>query len=588
MSSLTVYSWGEPEAIASEITGDYQEWQSYKEPAMGHWEEIEAYLYATDTTDLNDAFDHTTHIPILSEIKEDLEAILYSTVLPHDDWLGWRPQDLSAATLAKRDKALAYINNRNNLNGFRHTMRKLIHDYVTYGNSFVISHHVDESQTDKNGNYKAGYFGPKPRRISPYDIVFDPTVDDFNKTPKIIRTMMSMGDFISKAEQFNWDKESVKNVMDRRSQIGKTSFEETHKNQQYTPDGFNSIEAYMQSGQVEVLWFYGDLWDESAGKLHKGRCIAIVDRFNVLSNEECLMPRIHKAGWGLRPDNLWAQSPLSKIVGMNYQINHRENAKSTAMDKFIYPDRILAGDVEEVYDDETGQVRYLASEGGSVTDITPDSSVLSFDGHIDRLTFQARSAARLPQQLAGFRTAGEKTLGEVQMLQDGAFRGFVHKAEQFEIDLLEPLITDMLEIGGDHLAEAMTASIDTDDGIRYINITQDDLRSNGKLVPYGARRFARDIQQLNMITQLGNSQILQLIGPHINSTNLAKTVERLGGFSRYEFVEKFAAIDEQAEMAMKQNAAEQASQQQMMNPSLGEVEMEAALGGSTQDTSIPE
>ncbi|CAH9015458.1 coil containing protein [Vibrio phage 275E43-1] len=587
MSSISFYDWGEPDWKATEIAGKYQEWQSYKEPAMNNWEEIEAYLYATDTTSLNDAFDHTTHIPILAEIKEDLEAILYSTILPHDDWLGWRPYDLGAATLEKRDKALAYINNRNNLNGFRHTMRNLIHDYIVYGNAFVMSHHVNENKIDDNGNMVAGYFGPKPKRISPYDISFDPTVEDFDKSPKIVRVMMSMGEFFQHAEENGWNKDAVQQVLDRRGTGRNTSFEEQHKNQQYTPEGFNSIEAYMQSGQVEVLWFYGDIWDDHDQALYKGRCIAVVDRFNVLFDREQLTTRIHKAGWGLRPDNLWAQSPLAKVVGMNYQINHRENAKSTAMDKFIYPDRILAGDVEEVYDDETGQVRYLANEGGTVTDITPDSSVLSFDSHIDRLTFQARAAARLPQQLAGFRTAGEKTLGEVQMLQDGAFRGFVHKAEQFEIDLLEPLITDMIEIGGEYFSEAMTASVETDEGIRYINITQDDLRSNGKLVPYGARRFARDLQQMNMINQLANGNMMQVIAPHVNTGNLAKTLERLGGFERYEFIEKFAALDEQAEMQMKQNAVEQAQQGQMMNPSLGEVEMEAALG-ATQDTSVPE
>lgn len=587
MSSMTFYNWGDPDWKATEVTGKYQEWQSYKEPAMAQWEEIEAYLYATDTTNLNDAFDHTTHIPVLSEAKDDLEAIMYSTVLPHDDWLGWRPHDLNAATLDKRDKALAYINNRHNLNGFRPTVRTLIHDLLVYGNSFVITSHCDEQRVDSKGNLIAGYYGPKPKRISPYDICFDPTASSFEKTPKIIRDVMSVGEFVMKAEQFDWNPSAVEQVLDRRGQVTSTSFEEQHKNQQYTPEGFDSIEAYLTSGKVEVLWFYGDVWDEDSRELHRDRCLAVVDRFNVLFDIDMPNPRIRKAGWGLRPDNLWSFSPLSKIVGLNYQIDHRENAKSTAMDKFIYPDRVLSGDVEEVYDDETGQVRYLAAEGGGVTDVTPDSSVLAFDGHIDRLTMQARSAVRLPQQLAGFRTAGEKTLGEVQMLQDGAFRGFVHKAEQFELDLLEPMVVDEIELGAEYLVEALTAPVETEEGLRYINITQDDLRSNGKLVPYGARRFARDLQQMNMIMQLGNSQLMMTVAPHINSSNLAKTIERLGGFQRYEFVEKFAAIDEQAEMQMKQNAVQQAQESQMMNPSLGEVEMEAALGPA-QDSGLPE
>lgn len=588
MSSLSFYDWGEPEQKASRIVFQYEEWQSYKEGAMNEWEEIEAYLYATDTTSLNDAFDHTTHIPILSEIKEDLEAIMYATILPHDDWLGWRPHDFEAAVIDKRDKALAYVNNRNNLNGFRKTIRKLIHDYVVYGNAFVQVYHCNENRVSKDGTLIPGYYGPKLTRISPYDIVFDPTVECFEKTPKIVRELISIGEFSKRAKQLGWDADTVKLVLERRNSNRQTGRSEPHKNQQYVPDGFNSIEAYLYSGKVEILWFYGDVFDDETLEVHESRCVGVVDRFHVLFDYEVENPRIHKAGWGLRPDNLWSQSPLSKIVGMNFQINHRENAKSTSLDKFIYPDRVLSGDVEEVYDDETGQTRYIGIQGSDVRDISPDGSILAFDTQVDRLLSLARSAARLPPQLVGFRTPGEKTLGEAQLLQDGAFRGFIHKAEQFELDLLEPAITDELEIGADTLSTALIAETDTANGIRYINITKDDLRSNGKLVPYGARRFSRDIQQLTMLQQLGNSNLANIIQNHIISANLARTVERLGGFEKYTFIEKFGAIDEAVEMQSHQQAAEQTIMNALDNPSLAEAEAGVQLSGGTQDTSIPE
>lgn len=586
MSSLNFKDSEDKDLLASTVVYQYEKWQGFKDTAMSQWEEIEAYLYATDTTSLNDAFDHTTHIPVLAEIKEDLEAIMYSTILPHQDWLGWRPDDFEAATIDKRDKALAYINNRHNLNGFRRTVRKLVHDFITYGNAIVMTVHVDERPVAPDGTRGSGYYGPKPRRISPYDFVFDPTVEDFKDSPKIVRETISIGEFLKRAEQYQWRTEAIQRVLERRSATTELSSTDTHKDKQYVPDGFNSYEAYMSSGKVDILWYYGDIFDESTKELKEKRCVGVVDREDLLFDEYNPRDTFRLAGWGLRPDNLWSQSPLAKIVGINYQIDHRENAKSTAIDKFIYPDRILSGDVEEVYDDVTGQTRYIASEGGNVSDISPDASVLQFDTQIDRLTAQARNAARLPQQLSGFKTAGEKTLGEVQMLNEGAFRGFIHKAEQFELDLLEPMISDEIELGATYFDELLVAPMDSDEGIQYIDITQDDLRSNGKLIPYGARRFARDLQQLSTLQQLGNSNLMQLMAQHIVPFKLAQTIERLGGFKKFEFIEKFGALEEQSEQQNFQNAQETVQQDRLENPSLQEAQLGGLLGGQDDNTSI--
>ena len=473
--SLTFNSWAQPNEKASSIVMKYQSWQGFRQENAASWSEIDAYRFATDTTSLpNDAsaFDHTTHIPVIGEIHDDLEAILYSTILPHNDWLGWKPFDSEAATEDKRKKALSYIKNRHSLNGFRQSVRELIDDYIAYGNAFCQVVHCDETYQSEDG-IAVGYIGPKLYRISPYEIVFNPTAKTFKSSPKIIREVVSIGEFIkrSRTESNQYNKSTVDKVVERRGTYHLVDMVEQNENTQYVPDGFNSIESYMESGEVEILWFYGDVYDEESGELHEKRCVGVVDRFNVLFDFECANPRIHHVGWNVKPDNLWAQSPLARIVGLNYQINHRENAKSDAIDKYIYPDRLYVGDVDEVYDDETGQTKYIAGEGGSVTDIAPDTTVLTFDSHIDRLTAQSRSAARLPPQLAGFRTPGEKTLGEVQSLNDGAFRGFIHKAEHFELELLEPVISDEIEIGRTFLSNALEVDSQDEDGLSFLSIT---------------------------------------------------------------------------------------------------------------------
>lgn len=569
MASLSFVNWAEPHQIATNVSMMYDSFQMYRNTNRSKWEELEAYLYATDTTSLkgSSSHDHTTHIPVLAELKEELEAIMYATVLPHEDFLSWVPFTQDSAAKDTRKKVLAYIKNRHSLNGFDKVFRRLIQDLVMYGNAFVKVNYVDERV---NG---VGYVGPKPVRLSPYDIVFDPTRADFEKTPKIVRAVMTMGEFIAWTKTLpDVDPSLLERMKKRRQTITSLSRTELNKANQYAPDGFNDIAAYYKSGIVEVLQFYGDVYDEEVMDVRPNRCAIVVDRVDLVTEYDEPTPNIFKAGWADKPDNLWSQGPLDKVVGLNYQINHRENSKSDALDRFIFPDKVFTGDVEEVYNEETGQTYYLAPEGGGVTDISPDTTVLTADMHQDKLMAYARAAAGLPPQLLGFRTPGEKTAFEVQNLDSAALRKFIHKAAQFEMDLLEPTVRAEILIGRDNFHTVLQAISTDDEGIPImLQVTREDLSANGKLVPVGARRFARQNQQMSMINQLANSNLGQLIGQHINSYNLARVVEDLGGFGNYEFVDKFAAIVEAGEAQMQQAMQEQELVSKLSNPGLDEI-----------------
>lgn len=569
MASLSFVNWAEPHQIATNVSMMYDSFQMYRNTNRSKWEELESYLYATDTTSLkgSSSHDHTTHIPVLAELKEELEAIMYATVLPHEDFLSWVPFTQDSAAKIVRKKIMAFIKNRHSLNGFDKVFRKLIQDLVMYGNCFVKVNYVDERV---NG---VGYIGPKPIRLSPYDIVFDPTRADFDKTPKIVRAVMTMGEFISWAKTLpSVDQDLVERMKRRRQTVTSLSRTEINKANQYTPDGFNDIQAYYKSGVVEVLQFYGDVFDEGSFEVRPNRCAIVVDRVDLVTEYDEPTPNIFKAGWSDKPDNLWSQGPLDKVVGLNYQINHRENSKSDALDRFIFPDKVFIGDVEEVYNEETGQTYYLAPEGGGVQDISPDTTVLTADMHQDKLMAYARAAAGLPPQLLGFRTPGEKTAFEVQNLDSAALRKFIHKAAQFEMDLLEPTVRAEILIGRDNFHTVLQAISTDDEGIAImLPVTREDLSANGKLVPVGARRFSRQNQQMSMINQLANSNLGQLIGQHINSYNLARVVEDLGGFSNYEFIDKFAAIVEAGEAQMQQSMQEQELVSKLSNPGLDEI-----------------
>ncbi len=569
MASLNFVSWAQPSKIATNISMKYDQFQAYRTKNRAMWQETEAYLYATDTTSLEggNAHDHTTHIPVVSMVKEELEAIMYAAVMPHEEFLGWRPYDAQSSTKAVRQKVLAYLRNRHVMNGFEKTLRKLIQDLVIYGNCFAKVCYVDER---KNG---VGYVGPKPVRISPYDIVFDPTCTDFAKTPKMIRQMVSIGEFLNMAKAIpqGIDESVIERVLKRRTSYTSLSRTELNKSNQYIPDGFTNMEAYYSSSFIEVLWYYGDVFDEETLELRPHRCAIVVDRVDLLTEFEEVDPNIYKGSWSEKPDNLWSQGPLDKIVGMNFQINHRENSKADALDRYIHPDKVFRGDVEEVYNEQTGQTIYLAPEGGGVNDIIPDTTVLTADLHQDRLLQHARSAAGLPPQIMGFRTPGEKTLGEVQQLDDAALRKFLHKAEQLELDLIEPIVTAEIDIGRMNFHSVIQAISTDEEGMPILmTITKADLSANGKLVPMGARRFKRQNQQLSMLQLLANSNLANLTGQHLKPYNLAQAIETLGGFDQFGLYDKFGGIAEQQEAQMMQAAAEQTTVQALSQPTSAE------------------
>jgi len=552
---------------------------------MALWAEIDNYLLATDTSMLEggDNFDHKTHLPILSELHEDLLAIVYSTMFPHEDWLGWKGFEINAITKQLRGKLQSYIKQCHALSGFNIQMRKVIDDLVRYGNCFAQAYYKNDT-TDTDEGYVSGYSGAAVKRISPFDIVFNPTATDFEKTPKIIRSLVSVGELLEFLEGISdEDKvitpEEVESLLKRRTG-GFRDYAERYKEKQYTPQGFGSLDEYYSSGYVELLWFYGDILDEVETKVYKKRCIVIVDKDTVVLDKQEIKSSVFKGGWTARPDNLWSQGPLDKVVGINYMINHRENGKNDAIDKFIYPDRSYVGDVEEIYDEVTGHTKYIMPEGGSVSDIRPDSTVLTFDNQIMMHRDLARTSARLPQQLAGFRTAGEKTATEVQSLNDGAFRGFINKVSQVEEDLLEPLIQAEMRIAKDNFSSIIKVLEEDEEGVLLTSsITEEDLSANGKLLPMGSRRFSRQLQQLQGLTQLTNTNISQMVAPHINTYNLAKTVESLYGFDKYAFIKKFAAVDENLEMQEKQMVAEQ----EMVKTSSEPTSLEMGMMGEEED-----
>jgi len=579
-SATALQSFKTNEDKASFITTLWMQWDRDNQLAVNRWQEVEAYRYATDTNSLPSSanpFTHSTHKPVLAAIGQDLEAILLQVVMPHDDWFTFEPMDAVAARTEQRKTLVSYLKNRHALNGYADEVAKLRSDLVTYGNCFSQVFHVNESSGEK-----AGYIGPKVKRISPYDIVFDPTGGSFDCAPKIIREIITLGELKNRADNGMFDMDTAMKILKNRSGASQSDAGED-KNEQYTPQGFGTFQQYIASGFVELLWFYGDVYDAEAMELHKGRKVVVADSEHVLLDEEIQTvsgkPHIYQSVWQKLPDNLWGMGPLDNIVGMNYQINHRENAISEALDRLIYPDKVYSGDVEEMYDEETGQTTYLAPEGGGVQELAVNTQFFAMDLHQDRLVHSSRQAARLPSDLTGFRSQGEKTLGEVTALTEGGMRGFIDKAADFERSSLENHLKAEVELAHSNFAAALSVPTKSDGGfITMLSITKEDLEVNGLLIPRGSKRFARKNQLLASLTQVSATPLAQIAMQHISGKGAANLIAELLEVQDDGLVEEFAQIMEAGEAQQIANMAEQQGAIAGAQPSLEEEMINQQLG----------
>lgn len=267
---------------------------------------------------------------------------------------------------------------------------------------------------------------------------------------------------------------------------------------------------------------------------------------------------IFHVGWRTRPDNLWAMGPLDNLVGMQYRIDHLENLKADAMDLAVLPPLKIIGEVEE-FTYRPGEEIHIDADG-DVQELGKNAQwVIASENQIQMLEQRMEMYAGAPREAMGIRTAGEKTAFEVQQLQNAAGRIFQEKITTFETEMLEPLLNAMLETARRNLDHSdLVRSINSDIGVTtFLEVSREDITASGILRPIGARHFAAQAQLLQNLSGVFNTQVGQLIAPHISGKNLATLIEDVLGVNRFELFRPNAAIFEQQET---QRLMEQASE----------------------------
>jgi hypothetical protein len=536
-------------------------WDTYNNQRSGKlndFQELKQYLFATDTRSTANQtlpWKNSTTIPKITQIRDNLHSNYISALFPNDKWLQWQAYTKDAAKADKARTITSYMQNKIRESNFETECSKLVLDYIDYGNAFATVIYERRVADKENGEQVAQYIGPRLIRISPEDIVFNPMATSFKDSFKVVRSTTTLGELI-KRSQTNPDEAYLADIVSHRYALRELlagyNKDDWQKAEQYSIDGFGSLYEYYMGYYVELLDFYGDYHNPETGKYESNRLITVADRCKLLRNVE--IPTydgrapIHHVGWRSRPDNLWAMGPLDNLVGMQYRIDHLENLKADAMDLTVHPPLKIIGEVEEfiwgpgvpIHIDENGDVQPLSRELNAI--IISDQQIQAY---MDQMELMAGA----PREAMGVRSPGEKTAFEVQTLDNAAGRIFQEKSKNFELNLVEPILNDMLEVSRRYMDNTEVIRIlDSSIGVqKFREISKEDITASGVLRPVGARHFSQQATELQNIIGIANTPLWQQVAPHVSGIALTEFINDLTNIRAYNIFRPNVAIAEQAE-----------------------------------------
>lgn len=564
--------------LATSISEMFADLDNQRQVWKDELKELRDYQFAIDTTKTTNKklpWKNKTTYPKLTQIRDNLHANYMAALFP-EGWFRWEGADMESDTREKAEAIEAYLENKIRESDFMQTASKLVYDYID-GNAFSDTEYVREIRQDAvTGEDIPGYIGPRLVRLSPMDIVFNPTAASFSDTYHITRTIKTFGELLANAEDMPdsaYLVEAVEKAKKVRSAAinGHYSAEDFHKAAGFQVDGFGDLQSYFQSPYVEILEFQGDLHDPLTGELLRNHVITIIDRSYIIRKE--IIPswlgtgsKTH-SGWRGRPDNLYAMGPLSNLVGMQYRIDHLENLKADVGDLAAFPPLLITGQVE-AFDWQPGGEILLDDDTQRVEILKIDTSALNADFQIDTLENRMEEMAGAPKQAMGIRTPGEKTAHEVQTLENAAGRIFHEKVRNFEITTIEKSLNSMLEHGRRNLDTTDVVRVMDDDlGVaKFISITREDITARGRIRAVGASHFAARAKLVQNVQGVFNSPVGQMIAPHISSKNMAKLIEDVLGLEKFQLIKDNAAVFEGAETQRLANQAQEDLEVEQLTP----------------------
>ena len=550
-----------PDRTADLIGNKFVDWSNSRHRWENEVKETQEYLYATSTRDIMNItrdFDNTTHLPKLTQLRELLVTYYLDALFNLPDFVEWEAYSSTTLSRSTKNGLKALIRDLLKNSDFKKTIEQIVTDYVDFGNCFSTVSYVNETYKTPDGETKTKYLGPKAVRIDPMSIYFDPTAANFATAPKIIRTVMTLGELAASIEDLpeeNYMKKAFHEAVAKRKIVkdllahagtGKEQF----VNDELSIAGFGSLSSYMCSDSVELLTFYGDLYDVNTDKLERSLKLVVMDRTTVLVKENSKCP-IFKCGWRDRKDTLWSMGPLDNIKGMQYMIDFLENKRADIFNFIANPVVITVGDVEMPDCLVPGTI-IPCDNDASVTMLRPDTTALTADTYVNRYMALMEEMAGAPREAMGFRTPGEKTAFEVQQLSTAGSRMFEKQVHKFEEEMLEPLINEILASFIQH-SEGQTVSLpvkDDNGATIFEQINLGDLDVDGRFYAVGSRTYTEKARLAQTLMQLGNSAVYmdELVRNNIDPKVIAEALIETTGLDKFDNILKdnarvYAAAD---------------------------------------------
>lgn len=545
--------------LGCRIAQNWHEWDMKRQEWIKERKEIREYVYATDTSKTSNSelpWKNTTHIPKLCQIRDNLYANYMASMFPKQKWMEWKGD--TEKDQEKSEVILNYMQWVVDQKWFKEVMAKLVLDYIDYGICIAVPKWED-ARVDGTDRTQVGYVGPKIERLNPLDVVMNPVASEFSKSPKIVRSLVTMGelrktiDAMSANPDDKAEAEAVFSyIRNIRGDSAAYAGEWQHKDEYYNMDGFDNFRAYLGSNYVELLTFYGDLYDAHTDTLYENHKIVVVDRHKVLFKEKVdsffAEPAFASAVWRVRQDNLWGMGPLDNLIGMQYRIDSVENQKADMVDLTTVPPLKIKGYVEDF---EWGPMaKIYVGDDGDVDVVLPDFNPITSNIDISAYEQRMEEMSGSPKEAMGFRTPGEKTKFEVQRLENAASRIFQSKIAQFEEQVTESLLNFMLELASRHMDKTVIRVVDEEFQVDiFKELTATDITGAGRIKPVAARHFAEKaefVQNINQFYSTGVGSDPE-VRAHISSIKLAEMLNTVFDAEQYDLFSPFIRLQEQAE-----------------------------------------
>ena len=236
--------------LAVNIAEKYHLWSNLRKNWLELTKETRDYIFATNTrsTTANLGWKNSTHMPKLCQIRDNLHANYMAAIFPNDNAVTFEANDSESVVENSKESIEAYMRNKLRLSNFRNTVSLILLDWIDYGNCFGEVVFVHETQVDPvTGEEHVVYTGAKFERISPLDIVFDPTAHEFKRAPKIKRELSTLADLAVMIEDYpemgylGEVFEEVKALRLKWNTAGVGGGLDVKKNAAYQADGFSNF-----------------------------------------------------------------------------------------------------------------------------------------------------------------------------------------------------------------------------------------------------------------------------------------------------------------------------------------------------------